>query len=46
MYKVKMDGEYLYHPWDTNRSISSGQLTLELGKNGTFDCDIPMENPL
>ena len=46
MYKVKMDGEYLYHPWDANRTISSGQLTLELGKNGTFDCDIPMENPL
>ena len=46
MYKVKMDGEYLYHPWDASRSISSGQLTLELGKNGTFDCDIPIENSL
>ena len=46
MYKVKMDGEYLYHPWDMSRTISSGQLTLELGKNGTFDCDIPIENPL
>lgn len=46
MYKVKMDGKYLYHPWDANRTISSGQLTLELGKNGTFDCDIPIENPL
>lgn len=46
MYKVKLDGKYLYHPWDKSRLISSGQLSLEIGKNGTFDCAIPMENPL
>lgn len=46
MYKVKLDGKYLYHPWDKNRLISSGNLSLEIGKNGTFDCTIPMENPL
>lgn len=46
MYKVKMDGKYLYHPWDENHLISSGKITLEMGKNGTFDCDIPPDNPL
>lgn len=46
MYKVRLDGAYLYHPWDKERTLSSGVLTQELNKNGSFDCTIPIENPL
>ena len=41
MYKVKLDGRYLYHPWDAGLSITAGKLTQELNKNGIFDFSIP-----
>lgn len=46
MYRVKADGQYVYHPWGKNLKITKGQLTLELGKNGQFDLTIPIENPM
>ena len=46
MYKVKLDGRYLYHPWDAGLSITAGKLTQELNKNGIFDFSIPFTHPL
>lgn len=46
MYKVKLDGKYLYHPWDNNFPFESGKLTQELNKNGMFDFSIPFTHPL
>jgi len=46
MYKVKLDGKYLYHPWDKSLSLKSGKLTQELNKNGMFDFSIPFIHPL
>ena len=46
MYKVKLDGKYLYHPWDKSLPLSDGKLTQELNKNGTFDFAIPFTHPL
>lgn len=45
MYKVRLDGEYIYHPWSENLSITSGRLTQELNKNGSFDFSITPDNP-
>ena len=46
MYKVKLDGKYLYHPWDKDLTIAEGKLTQELGKNGSFDFSISYTHPL
>lgn len=46
MYKVKLDGEYLYHPWKEELSMTEGKLTQELNKNGSFDFFIPFTHPL
>lgn len=46
MYKVKLDGKYIYHPWSDKLSLSAGKLTQELNKNGTFDFSIPFAHPL
>lgn len=46
MYKVKLDGKYLFHPWDKELALSEGKLTQELNKNGMFDFSIPFTHPL
>lgn len=46
MYKIRLDGKYLYHPWDDSRCITEGKLTQEIGKNGTCDVSIPFTHPL
>lgn len=46
MYKVKLDGKYLYHPWDGKLTLADGTLTQELNKNGVFDFSIPLAHPL
>lgn len=46
MYKIRLDGKYLYHPWDDGRCITEGKLTQEVGKNGTCDVSIPFLHPL
>lgn len=46
MYKIRLDGKYLYHPWDDSRCITKGRLTQEVGKNGTCDVSIPFLHPL
>lgn len=46
MYKVKLDGKYIYHPWDRDLPLLEGMLTQELNKNGVFDFSIPLTHPL
>lgn len=46
MYKVKLDGKYLFHPWDKGLMLPEGKLTQELNKNGMFDFSIPFTHPL
>lgn len=46
MYKIRLDGKYLYHPWDDSRCITDGKLTQEISKNGTCDVSIPFTHPL
>lgn len=40
MYKITLDGSYLYHPWIRGRCITEGALTQEVNKNGS--CDVSM----
>ena len=35
MYKITLDGSYLYHPWIRGRCITEGALTQEVNKNGS-----------
>lgn len=46
MYKIRVDGEYLYHPWNNELQISAGNTAIEIGKNGTCNLDVPFTNPI
>lgn len=46
MYKVTLDGAYLYHPWMQERCITEGALTQEVNKNGSCDVSIVLDHPL
>lgn len=46
MYKVTLDGEYLYHPWMQDRCITEGALTQEVNKNGSCDVSVVLDHPL
>lgn len=46
MYKVTLDGAYLYHPWTRDRCITDGALTQEVNKNGSCDVSIVLDHPL
>lgn len=46
MYKVTLDGAYLYHPWAGDRCITEGTLTQEVNKNGSCDVSIVLDHPL
>lgn len=46
MYKIKVDGECLYHPWNSEFQISAGNTAIEIGKNGTCNLDVPFTNPI
>lgn len=46
MYKVTLDGAYLYHPWMQDRCITEGALTQEVNKNGSCDVSIVLDHPL
>lgn len=45
MYKVKIDGEYIYHPWDNDLQIYDASTEEELNKNGTFEFHVLPDNP-
>lgn len=44
MYKVMIDGKYLYHPWDRTQQINNPKLDTELNKNGSFSFSIYPDN--
>lgn len=46
MYKIIMDGVYIYHPWSRERCITEGALTQEKSKNGSCEFSIPITHPL
>ncbi len=46
MYKITLDGAYLYHPWARDRCITEGTLTQEINKNGSCDVSIVLDHPL
>ena len=46
MYKITLDGSYLYHPWIRGRCITEGALTQEVNKNGSCDVSIVLDHPL
>ena len=46
MYKITLDGAYLYHPWARDRCITEGTLTQEVNKNGSCDVSIVLDHPL
>lgn len=46
MYKVTLDGAYLYHPWMQDRCITEGALTQEVNKNGSCDVSVVLDHPL
>ena len=46
MYKVILDGAYLYHPWMQDRCITEGALTQEVNKNGSCDVSVVLDHPL
>ena len=46
MYKITLDGSYLYHPWIRCRCITEGALTQEVNKNGSCDVSIVLDHPL
>ena len=46
MYKITLDGSYLYHPWIRDRCITEGVLTQEVNKNGSCDVSIVLDHPL
>lgn len=46
MFKVKLDGKYLYHPWDKSLTLTEAKMTQEPNKNGSFDFTMPPDNPL
>ena len=44
MYKITLDGSYLYHPWIRGRCITEGALTQEVNKNGSCDVSIVLDH--
>ena len=46
MYKVILDGAYLYHPWMQDRCTTEGALTQEVNKNGSCDVSVVLDHPL
>lgn len=45
-YEVLLDGKTLYYPDDSQSVIINAKLELALNDSGTFECDIPVTNPL
>lgn len=45
MYQVLLDGRDLYYPGDEEYVISEGVTKLQLNDSGTFECNIPVNNP-
>lgn len=45
-YEVLLDGKSLYYPDDSQSVIINAKLELALNDSGTFECDVPVTNPL
>lgn len=46
MYKIKANGNYVYHPWDKSLQVYSPKLDTELNKNGSFSFSVFPDNPM
>lgn len=45
MYQVLIDGRDLYYPGDEEYTVSDAEVYLQLNDSGTFECDVPVQNP-
>lgn len=45
MYQVLIDGRDLYYLGDEEYTVSDAEVRLQLNDSGTFECDVPTQNP-
>lgn len=45
MYQILIDGRDLYYPGDEEYTVSDAEVCLQLNDSGTFECDVPVQNP-
>lgn len=45
MYQIFIDGRDLYYPGDEEYTVSDAEVCLQLNDSGTFECDVPVQNP-
>lgn len=46
IYEVLLDGKTLYYPGDLQCAVTNAKLEQALNDSGTFECDVPVSNPL
>ena len=45
-YEILLDGKTLYYPGDLQCVVINAKLEQALNDSGTFECDVPVTNPL